>query len=162
MPAVHCVLRALPLLPPVGEWLAGQRRFLLAQARGQLTFGSHFALFGVVDRACLLGQGLLFRLLLAGQGLVHLREVGQRLLQAGVLAQLLPPDGQLFAQLAALDLLFEKIVQALLLGLALLKVLQRLLAICFRVGWPNVEIKQVSKAQAINFWTETNAPTRLM
>ena len=41
-------------------------------------------------------------------------------------------------------------------------VLQRLLAICFRVGWPNVEIKQVSNTQAINFWTEANAPTRLM
>jgi hypothetical protein len=40
--------------------------------------------------------------------------------------------------------------------------LQYLLAICFRVGWPHVQVKQVSNEQAINYWTEANAPTHLM
>lgn len=40
--------------------------------------------------------------------------------------------------------------------------LQHLLSICFRVGWPHVQIKQVSNAQAINYWSEATAPTQLM
>lgn len=40
--------------------------------------------------------------------------------------------------------------------------LQHILSICFRVGWPHVQIKQFSGAEALNFWAENNAPTQLM
>lgn len=40
--------------------------------------------------------------------------------------------------------------------------LQYLLAICFRVGWPNVQIRQVGGQQALNYWAGANAPMRLM
>lgn len=40
--------------------------------------------------------------------------------------------------------------------------LQHLLSICYRVGWPNVQINQVSGQKALNYWSEVNAPTRLM
>lgn len=40
--------------------------------------------------------------------------------------------------------------------------LQHLLAICFRVGWPHVQILQVGGPQAIQQWAHVNAPTQLM
>lgn len=41
-------------------------------------------------------------------------------------------------------------------------ILQELLAMSFRVGWPNVQIKQVSSEEALNYWAEVNTPKYLM
>ena len=40
--------------------------------------------------------------------------------------------------------------------------LQHLLSMCFRVGWPQVQIKQVSGKQALDYWASANASKVLM
>lgn len=40
--------------------------------------------------------------------------------------------------------------------------LQHLLAICFRVGWPHVQILQMGGPQALQHWAHINGPTQLM